>query len=280
MRRPILLDVSALAAFNANVATFNVGFGQSAAGTLALSNTANSLLATLVNIGHSNGSNGGNGACTLGNGTNVFATDTLNIGLSKTNGTLAFASQTPGPGTFTLGNRAGNGGVALTVGSNNGTGTGAQPLGTLDLRGHLSNVTAGTVTLGLANSGTAGGFASGILNFDTGTFTCTALNIGQKTGTQNGSPTATALNLSGGTFTCSGTTAISASTATATASSITSALNVSGGTFSTLGLTGATSTGATTAICHQRDFECHCHRRNADDRKLCRCGKNQYQYRC
>ena len=53
-----------------------------------------------MQVGNSAGANGSSGTLILGAGTNVIATDTLNIGLSKVAGTVKFASQAAGsPGT-------------------------------------------------------------------------------------------------------------------------------------------------------------------------------------
>jgi hypothetical protein len=113
---------------------------------------------------------------TFGTGTNVLNVDTFNIGLSKLGGNAQFASQAASsPGTLVITNKAGNGGANLTIGSHNGTATGAVIAGLLDLRGHAATITAATVGLGLSNN-TSNGSATGTINFDGGTFTASALN--------------------------------------------------------------------------------------------------------
>ena len=52
----------------------------------------------------------------------------------------------------------------------------------MDLRGHTSTVTAGTLALGISNNTGTGG-AGGTLNFDTGTITATTVTLGSKAGT-------------------------------------------------------------------------------------------------
>ncbi|MFI5377705.1 MAG: autotransporter-associated beta strand repeat-containing protein, partial [Tepidisphaerales bacterium] len=217
----------------APVTTVQMGYGQNDGGTLLLSNGTNSIAATTLNVGHSNGSNGGNGSLTLGTSTNTINADTINVGLSKNNGTIQFASQAPAsPGTVTIGNKAGTGAATLVVGSNNGTGTAATITGTLDLRGHQSTVNTSTVTMGSTNNNSSG-WAAGVISFDTGTFTATTLNLGQKSNSGSGSnTTANAVNLGGGTFTVSGVTTMSAHSGTGTGN-VTSNLNITGGAFST-----------------------------------------------
>ncbi len=148
------LDLSSLSSVTlgtsaAPVGTLNIGFGQTVTGILILSNTANVITATTLQVGHSNVSNAnGTNILTLGKGTNVIAADTINIGLSKSTSTLGFASQTAGsPGTVIIGGKSGP--LAnIVIGSNNGTGTASVATGTLELRGHLSTVTANSVFSG------------------------------------------------------------------------------------------------------------------------------------
>jgi autotransporter-associated beta strand protein len=209
-----------------------VGFGQTTSGSLLLSNTANTINANVVSVGHSNGSNNsGAPSITLGTGINTVAADTINLGVSKGNGTLKFASQTSGsPGTVTITDQAGTGGATIIIGSNNGTATGAGAAGLLDLRGHTATVTAGTVTLGYSNNapgtGTPG-TPTGTLSFDAGTFTATTLNMASLAATSNiGNVTGT-LNIGGGAFTV-GTLGVANKSAAGTGTA-TGNINVSGG---------------------------------------------------
>lgn len=241
-----LLDLSALSSFTANVTNFRIGFGQTNAATLDLSNTANNITANLFTVADTQASNGGPGNVLLGTGTNTIAADTINIAISKGTGTVKFASQTANsPGTLTITNRAGTGGANITVGNQNGTGTAAVLLGTLDLRGHVSNISAATVTVGNSNNTAGTGSASGVIDFDTGIFNATTVNLGLKSNTGTGSNTANAINLTGGTFSVSGTTAFAVNTSTA-GGNVSAALNVSAGAFSTGSIVGANKNGTGT----------------------------------
>ncbi len=228
----------------APITTLNVGFGQNAGGTLLLSNTANTIAATTINVGHSNGANGGVGSIILGTGTNAINADTINIGFSKIDGTVKFVSQAAGsPGSVTIGNKAGTAGANINVGSNNGTGTAAVLTGTLDLRGHVATVVADIVSIG-NNNNTLGGAATGVLSMDAGTFTANTLNLGLKSAAGTGSNTAAnSVNFGGGAFTVAGATTMSNHTGTA-GGNVTSALNVTDGAFTTATLTAALKNGS------------------------------------
>ncbi|MEA3209273.1 MAG: hypothetical protein QOE70_2330 [Chthoniobacter sp.] len=233
------------------ISEVRVGFGMTAGGTLLLSNTANLITATNLSVGHSNNANGGVGFLTLGNGTNVVNADTINIGFSKVNGTVAFASPGAGsPGTLTIHNKAGTGGADINIGSQAGTATAAVLTGTLDLRGHTSNITANNVTVGNNNNIGGTGSASGVIFFDTGTFDAANLNLGLKstTGTAAAGGTGTAtVNLSGGDFTVSGTTTIANNFySLASGGGVTGSLNVSDGSFSTGSINAAVKSGVGT----------------------------------
>jgi len=157
----------------------------------------------------------------------------VNIGQSKGNGTMKFASQAPGSsGTVTIGGKTG-GVTDFSVGDKTGTWTAATPVGTLDLRGHVADVTAGTVTIGkedhqsVKESG-----ATGYLYFDAGTFTATNLVMGLKTGFNTGvwARASGTLTVSGGVFTVTSNGAFTfASQSGAGYASAT--LNLLGGTF-------------------------------------------------
>ncbi len=227
------LDLTGLASVTLGDGTtaineLRVGYGQTTNGTLKLSNTANTITATTVQIGHSNGFNGtGSNLLQLGTGTNVINADTINIGLSKGNGKLQFASQTAGsPGTVTIANKAGTGGANIVIGSNNGTNTGISAVGLLDLRGHVTMVTAGTVTIGTSTN-TAAGSPQGTLSFDAGTFNATTVNIATGAAASGAFNVTGTLNIGGGTFTV-GTIGMANKSAAGTGTA-TGAINVSGG---------------------------------------------------
>jgi autotransporter-associated beta strand protein len=244
------VDLSAMTGpFTANVTAFNVGFGFDDAGIFTLGPGVNTITTPLLQIGHSNGNNGDgvNSLLTLGTGTNVLRADTINIGLSKVSANVQFASQAANsPGTLTITNANGSGASAITVGSQNGTNTGATIIGTLDLRGHLSNVTAGAVVVGNNNNSGGSGFANGVLDFDTGIFNAASLAVGEKSSSGTGSNILNVFLLNGGAFNVSGATTISADTGTASGTSgVTTNLNISGGTLTTGTLVGATKSSAT-----------------------------------
>jgi autotransporter-associated beta strand protein len=216
---------------SAPLGELRVGYGNgsgSTTHTLTLSETNNSITATTVQVGNSVGANGSSGTLLLGSGTNVIATDTLNIGLAKVAGTVKFAAQTAGsPGTVTIRGKTGPA-TALWIGYKNGTGTAANPTSTLDLRGHHATVTASRLSIAVENGSSSGG-EIGSLYFDTGTFTVTNVILAAKSGTST-SPAVGTLNVSGGTFTvcAGGSFTLAYQTNTSTASGT---LNLTGGTF-------------------------------------------------
>lgn len=231
--RPVdTVDLSALASFSANATTFGVGNNRTTNATLTLSDTSNTITATTLNVAHSQGGNNGTSSMTFGAGTNTIKVDAINIGLSKAIGTIAFASQAAGsPGTVTITNAAGTGGANITLGFHNGTNTGNTPAGTLDLRGHVATVTAGTLTIANANTAGAGG-ATGTVSFDAGTFTVNTLNIATRsaagTGTSNGT-----LNVGGGTFTVNAAFTLANFSGTGAGAASVGTVNVTGGTLTT-----------------------------------------------
>ncbi|NCX98890.1 MAG: hypothetical protein EBX35_10045, partial [Planctomycetia bacterium] len=187
------LDVTGLSNFTTNVTTFNVGVGTTTQGpgTLLLSNTANTLVATTLTAGDTVGNNGrGTGRIQLGAGTNIIQVDTLNIGRSKNSGpgVVEFLAKNAGsPGTVTITNKAGTGAANITVGDNNGTATAGGATGTLDLRGHVANVTAGTLLAGRNNMGSTGtGSVTSDVFFDAGTFTVNTITMAQKSAAGTG----------------------------------------------------------------------------------------------
>ena len=246
-------DFSGLGSFSANVNEFRVAYGVNNNSTLTLSDTSNSITASVVQIANSNGSNSGTGTLVLGAGTNTIATDNLNIGVSKGIGTVKFTSQTAGSaGTVVIGGKTGAT-TNITVGSSLTTSTGAVPSGTLDLRGHTAAITAGALIIGKRSSSGTGG-VNGTVYFDGGTFTANTVEIGTMSGNAGTSapgPTASGqLLISGGTFTVnSGGSFVLATYANTNTFGIASAtLTISGGTLiSNVNIVEGGGTGATTA---------------------------------
>lgn len=233
-----LTDLSALGSFTANVNEVRVGYGVVNTSVLTLSNTSNTITANAVQISNTSSYNAGSTyagvgktSLILGAGTNVISTDTLNIGVSKGDGTLKFASQTAGSaGTLVLGGKS-TALVNISVGSFANAGTGATPAGTLDLRGHLSTVTAGDLFIGKRTVNGNGG-SNGNVFFDTGTFTANNVEIGYSGGSSVGN-SAGVLTVSGGTFTVDtgGRLVLGTHANATTAGSATATLTISGGTF-------------------------------------------------
>jgi fibronectin-binding autotransporter adhesin len=240
-----------LGSFTANVTNFSIGNNSGVFGSVLLGNGAtNTIAATTLTVGHSQGSNsaGGTSTLTMGTATDVgtytINADTINVGFSKASGNIKFFNTTAGAGSVTIANKLGTGPAAITLGSNNGTATATDSTGTLDLRGHTAMVNAGAVSLGISSAGSNTGNGIGVLHFDTGTFSAASLSIGRFSNAGAGSATAGTVNVGGGSFSVSGATTVATHTGTA-ASTVTAALNVTGGTFTTGSLTGANSSGAT-----------------------------------
>ena len=216
-----------------------VAYGQLCSGTLTLSNTNNLLTATTLHVGNSFQLNAGTGLLILGAGANGMALNTVVLGLYKGNGTMKFASQAAGsPGAVTIGGKTRDT-ADFTIGSKGGMNTAANPIGTLDLRGHVATVAAGAVTLakedtpsywnGAPVNTNFFSYTTGNLFFDAGAFTVTNLTMAAKTGGSVGSAIAT-LTVSGGVFTVSagGTFSLASQAGWGSA---TGTLNVIGGTF-------------------------------------------------
>ena len=223
------LDLTGLSSVTLGSSTaideLRIAYGQMASGTLKLSNTAATITATTIRIGDSTGVNNGTGYLILGTGNNDISADTINIGLSKADGTLKFASQTAGsPGTVTIGGKTGaetdiNLGYGVTA-------TGLSPSGIMDLRGHLAYVTADVLTMGYYDQ-TSAGSSIGELYFDGGTLTVNTINMADKNGTGTGAAYAT-LNIGGGTFTVNNTFTLASQTGSGAAGGT---LTITGGRF-------------------------------------------------
>jgi autotransporter-associated beta strand protein len=222
-----------LGAPDAPISELRVGYGLTATGWLALSDTSNSVAATTVQIGCSAGGNGGSSTLILGAGANVISANALSIGLSKSSGILKFASQAPSsPGTVTITGRT-KPAADLTLGAKTGTGTAATPAGTLDLRGHAADVTAGALTIGKEDNNNTqySGGATGALLFDGGAFTASNVVMAAKSAAGTGLATAT-LTVSGGVFTVVSGGALTLASQSG-GGSASGTLNVLGGTFRT-----------------------------------------------
>jgi|GEM_PF-4373482 len=236
-----LLDLSDLSSVTlgsgeAPISEVRVAYGQMSGGTLTLSNTSNLLTVAALRVGDSLRLNASSGTMILGAGANVVAADTLVIGLYKGVGTVRFASQAAGsPGTLTLGGRTRET-AEVVIGSKGAMASGAVASGTLDLRGHVANIEAGTVTIGREDNSTAStytGGAAGTLYFDGGSFSMTNLVMAYKSGLNTGvnaKATAT-LTVSGGEVTVKQGGAFTFAATHTDRGSAFATLNLAGGTF-------------------------------------------------
>jgi autotransporter-associated beta strand protein len=226
------LDVSGLGAFSTDVTNFNIGVGNNSQGPghVLLSNTANSIIATTLTVGNTGTNNGrGTSELILGTGTNVIQADTINIGRNKNSGpgVVKFASQTAGsPGTVTITDKAGTGRANIDIANQLANTTAGGAVGTLDLRGHVATVSAGTVTVGAVAATSGAGGPNGTLSFDAGAFDVNTLNLAPKSGAGTGTARAT-VNIGGGTFTVN--TAFTLGSQTGSGASV-ATLNLTGGT--------------------------------------------------
>ncbi len=226
------LDVSGLGAFITNVTNFNIGVGTTTQGPghVLLSNTANTIVTTTLTVGDTGANNGrGTSNLTLGTGTNALQADTINIGRGKSSGpgAVSFVSQTAGsPGTVTITNKAGTGRANINIANVNGVATAGGAVGSLDLRGHLATVTAGTITIGNNNMTSNAGNTSGSLSFDAGTLNVNTLNLAPKAAAGTGTANAT-VNIGGGSVTVNTTFTLGSQ---ATAGTSIATLNLTAGT--------------------------------------------------
>ena len=237
-----VLDLSELSSVTlgsgaAPISEVRVAYGQMSSGTLTLSNTNNLITATTLRVGDSLKLNAGTGMMILGAGVNTLAVDTNVIGLYKGVGTLKFASPAAGsPGTVTIGGRTRET-ADFVIGSKGGMPSGAVPAGTLDLRGHVANIQAGSVTIGREDNSSASiytGGAAGALYFDGGSFSVSNLVMAYKSGINTGAnakATAT-LTVSGGDFTIKEGGSFTFATQSGTGAAY-ATLNLNGGTFRT-----------------------------------------------
>jgi autotransporter-associated beta strand protein len=188
------LDLSGLAHFSANVDDFRAGFADEVCSIVNLANSSNVIIANDIHVGDSAGRNGQQGELHLGSGSNVLQANRIEIGTSKVRGILDFQGS---GGTLDLTGRNG-GEINIIVGSTDGTGTGATPFGTLDLRNGTANVRANQLIIGQRNGSLTGG-ARGEVFFESGTFTANRVRIAEKTNV-SANVARGELNISGGSF--------------------------------------------------------------------------------
>ncbi len=195
------VDMSGLTTFDANVATFRVGDfdgtqTSNGASTTILA-TNNSITATSLEM-YSGRTGSQTMALKLGSGTNQLNADTIIVGLGpqRSSGSLTFNVAN---GSMTIRAKDGSGRAALNVVAGT-SGTSETPTGTVDLRGHDSNLLVSTLAIGgRSGSNGANGAATGLFHFDTGTLDANGVTIGTKTGGSSTGTISGTLNIGGGT---------------------------------------------------------------------------------
>jgi fibronectin-binding autotransporter adhesin len=189
-----------------------VGYGGNITGILRLANTTvsavaptNTITAAAIQVGNSNNqNNGGASTLSLGGGSNVLNAATINLGGGKSAGTMNFLGSS---GSVTIAGTTGGSSTAnITVGAA-GSATASGNFSNMLFAGHQANINAGTLVIGQLTGSTAGGTATGIVTFDTGTMNVTNLRLGVSNGTATGTGAT-----SSGTFTIGGPTAGSSAT--------------------------------------------------------------------
>jgi fibronectin-binding autotransporter adhesin len=176
------LDLSGLSNFTFTTSgpgQVRVGYGGNCGGILRLANTLNRITANAVQVGNSNGQDAGApSTLTLGGGSNVINTGTINIGASKQSGWLKFDGA---GGSVSIAGQTGGASVANIFVSNITATPGPAPgiASSLDLAGHAANVQAGSLVIGrLTYSGSPTQANSvGSVAFDTGTLSVATLQL-------------------------------------------------------------------------------------------------------
>lgn len=176
------LDLTGLAAFNANVANFRVGYGQRSQATLTLA-ASNNITATVLTVGDSNGLNATNGSSLILGQTNVINATTINVGNSKGTGFVSFNSGLTDPTLKIRGTAGGSSRANLNVSVL--ITTAAVPTASTLLfssgAGRSSGVLDamfGTITLGKGSLSGNTGVGSGTFEFDNGSVDATTILLG------------------------------------------------------------------------------------------------------
>lgn len=200
----VTLDMSALNNFIYNSGgaggTFNVGLdpGFNSGAVLKLAAVSNNITATTMNIANNN--IGGSSTLSLGAGTNILNVNTLQIGESKTTGTLNF---NPGTGALRLRNAAGTGRTTVELAGTPGHsgGSGSSFNGNILLNGHYVDMMIGTMTLANRVNRSGSGTANAVFSFDRGTVDVTMINMATNvTSGTTGSAANATLSVGGGTL--------------------------------------------------------------------------------
>ncbi len=178
-------------------ANFYVGTdpGFSSGGVLKLAAVSNNITATTMYIANNN--NGGSSTLNLGGGTNIINANTVEIGGSKTTGTLQFNSSTGGV-RWRAANGVSGGSMEL-AGTPGHSGTSSYTFnGTANLKGHPLDMLFSTLTI--ANRGGRGSSGTSVANFSFDTGVVSATNIAMAVNTSGGSAATGTLSVGGGTL--------------------------------------------------------------------------------
>lgn len=230
------VDFSGLTNFTANLGagSLRIGDVSSSSGTAATSTfklaSNNTITAASVRIGDGTGPSDTH-VLTLGNGTNVINSDTINIGSAgagiRSGGSILFdGADTTGALTV----RASNGTSRTVVNMINSTGNTAGTMDSiLNTAGHTTDILASTLTMANRSIGT--GASTSTLTFDQGVLDVTTLNMASRTLTSTGNATAV-VNLGDSAAIGIPTTTIGAinmAVNTSAGGTVTADLNVTGG---------------------------------------------------
>ncbi len=206
------LDLTGLAAFNATVSNFRVGFGQRSQATLTLSPN-NTITATTFTVGDSNGFNSSTGLSSLIFGqTNVINANTINFGNSKGQGVGFFNTGLTNPTLTIRGSSGGTSSANLNIAVLTATAAapGASTLlftagsgrsdGSIDAMFNVVTIAKGSL------SGSTG-VATGTFEFDNGTVSANSIVLGVVVSGSSGTGTNTGtFNVDGGTLTAGAVT--------------------------------------------------------------------------
>ncbi len=197
------LDLTGLAAFNATVANFRVGFGERSQATLTLSPN-NTITATVLTVGDSNGFNATNGSSLILGQANVFNANTINVGNSKGTGFVFFNTGLTAPTLKIRGAAGGSSRADLNVSVL--ITTAAVPTASTLLftsgagrSDGILDAMFGTITIGKGSQGASTGAGTGTFEFDNGTVDATSILLGVVA-----SATSTGTNTNSGTFNIKG----------------------------------------------------------------------------
>jgi fibronectin-binding autotransporter adhesin len=164
---------------------FTVG-GSAATSTMTLADGSNQIMCATLSIGESGSGNGRTDILNLGNGTNEFFANAMNLGTGKGSGTIQFAGANGG---VLIAGANGAGRVPAVLMGSGTSGTGASK-GQLLLAGHPANVIVSNVNMCVLGGDTGSGVSSTI-TLDNGAFDVTSLIMGKTTSSEAGNLTST-----------------------------------------------------------------------------------------